>query len=68
MELTRVDWRTSTYSSVNGGECVEVGTASRRVAVRDSKKPDGPKLSFAPSQWREFTRRLSRLSRPRTNR
>ncbi|MBG0828274.1 DUF397 domain-containing protein [Planomonospora sp. ID67723] len=24
------------------------------VAVRDSKNPDGPKLVFAPAEWRAF--------------
>jgi hypothetical protein len=24
------------------------------VAVRDSKDPDGPKLAFAPDEWRRF--------------
>jgi len=31
---------------------------ARRVAVRDSKQPDGPWLAFTPAAWREFTRRL----------
>jgi hypothetical protein len=25
------------------------------VAVRDSKDPDGPKLTFAPAEWDAFT-------------
>jgi Domain of unknown function (DUF397) len=55
MELTRIKWRKSTYSSTNGGECVEVGTTGRTVAVRDSKNPDGPKLAFGPGSWQAFT-------------
>jgi Domain of unknown function (DUF397) len=55
MELTRIRWRKSTYSSTNGGNCVEVGTAPRTVAVRDSKDPAGPALAFAPGHWQAFT-------------
>jgi len=43
----RADWRKSTYSGGNGGECVEVATnLPGMVAVRDSKNPDGPILTF----------------------
>jgi len=56
MELTRIRWRKSTYSSTNGGECVEVGTTPHSVAVRDSKDPGGPALAFAPGRWQAFTR------------
>jgi Domain of unknown function (DUF397) len=56
MELTRIRWRKSTYSSTNGGECIQVGTAPRTVAVRDSKDPAGPSLTFAPGRWQAFTR------------
>jgi hypothetical protein len=52
-------WRKSTYSGNNGGQCVEIaGTASRTVAVRDSKDQQGPKLAFTPETWRAFTRSL----------
>jgi Domain of unknown function (DUF397) len=39
-----------------GGACVEAASSpAAAVAVRDSKDPDGPKLGFAPDQWRAFT-------------
>ena len=41
-----LQWRKATYSSGNGGNCIEVATADRTVAVRDSKNPDGPRLAF----------------------
>ncbi len=48
-------WRKSTYSG-NGGACVEVASgAPSVVAVRDSKDPDGPKLTFTPEGWKAFT-------------
>ncbi|WBB69819.1 DUF397 domain-containing protein [Micromonospora sp. WMMD812] len=53
LDLTRVPWRTSTRSSGNGN-CVEVGAAAGRIAVRDSKDRPGPVLVFAPSAWRAF--------------
>jgi hypothetical protein len=58
-DLTRIGWRRSTYSGANGGNCIEVGTAARAVAVRDSKDPRGPALTFAPGNWQAFTRRVT---------
>ncbi len=49
-------WRKSSYSTTNGGACVEVALAPPAVVgVRDSTDPDGPELGFAPEQWRAFT-------------
>ena len=50
-------WRKATHSGDNGGGCVEVATADTEIAVRDSKDPAGPNLSFAPSAWRSFLTR-----------
>jgi hypothetical protein len=58
MDMTRITWRKATYSSGNGGNCIEVGTADRSVAVRDSKNPEGPKLAFTSESWQAFTRTL----------
>jgi hypothetical protein len=56
VDVTRADWRKSSYSSANGGQCVEVArNLPGAVAVRDSKDPDGPKLMFSPAVWRAFT-------------
>jgi Domain of unknown function (DUF397) len=47
-------WRKSSYSNT-GANCVEVATTrSGKVAVRDSKSPDGGTLSFSPDEWRTF--------------
>ena len=55
MDLTRADWRKSTFSSSNGGNCVEVArNIPGVVAVRDSKDPEGPALAFTPAEWRSF--------------
>ncbi|MCT2544399.1 DUF397 domain-containing protein [Streptomyces atratus] len=50
----------SSYSSGNG-ECVEVArNLPHTVAVRDSKRPDGPLLVLAPAAWDTFTADLRR--------
>jgi hypothetical protein len=54
-DLTGARWRTSTRSSSNGGNCVEVAdNLPGVVAVRDSKDPAGPVLQFAPAAFRAF--------------
>jgi len=54
--LDGAQWRKSTYTGSNGGNCVEVaGNLPGIVAVRDSKDPHGPKLVFSPDEWRAFT-------------
>jgi hypothetical protein len=54
VDLSRIEWRKASYSANGGGNCVEVGTAGRVVAVRDSKDPGGPRLVFAPKEWQAF--------------
>jgi hypothetical protein len=54
VDLSRIEWRVASYSANGGGNCVEVGTAGRVVAVRDSKDPDGPKLAFQLEEWQAF--------------
>jgi hypothetical protein len=53
--LTGVDWFTSSYSNDQGGACVE-GARLRdgRMAVRDSKDPQGPALVFPAAAWTAF--------------
>ena len=62
MDLSRIDWRKASYSSGNGGACIEVAAVPRTVAVRDSKDPAGPALAFTPGRWREFTRRVKTVA------
>ena len=55
MEPSRLTWRKASYSTTNGGGCVEVAAIlPGTVAVRDSKDPDGPILTLAPASWRGF--------------
>jgi hypothetical protein len=59
LDLSRLAWRTSSYSGANGS-CVEVAPAGddpsgqRLIAVRDSKDRGGPALVFTAGQWRAF--------------
>jgi Domain of unknown function (DUF397) len=52
-----LSWRKSSYSSSNGGDCVEVGATPRTIAVRDSKNPGGVNLTITRDSWLAFTRR-----------
>jgi hypothetical protein len=50
------EWFTSSYSGAPNNECVECATnLPRHVLVRDSKDPDGPRLTFSPDAWRSFS-------------
>lgn len=55
-DLCGARWRKSSYSD-GQANCVEVAAAGV-VAVRDSKSPNGPGLTFTPKAWRQFTGRL----------
>jgi hypothetical protein len=47
-------WRKSSYSGDTGGACVEVAAQPCRVAVRDSKNPEGPAFAVAPAAFTAF--------------
>jgi hypothetical protein len=53
-----LSWRKSSYSTSNGGDCVEVSITPHTIAVRDSKSPYGTALAFTPSKWLAFTHRM----------
>ena len=60
LDLSRAVWRKSSYSNGQGGACVEITTnLPAVVAVRDSKDPQGPALTFTPRAWHAFIRALS---------
>jgi hypothetical protein len=48
------NWRKSSYSGSNGGECVEIAAAGA-VLVRDTADRSGPVLTFTADVWRAFT-------------
>jgi hypothetical protein len=48
-------WRKASYSA-NGNNCVETGSVSGLVLIRDTKDAGhGPVLSVSPAEWRRFT-------------
>lgn len=59
MERIIQNWRKSSYSSGNGGECVEAAHALGVVLVRDSKnRGTGPELRITLEDWQRLTATL----------
>ncbi|MFE5939574.1 DUF397 domain-containing protein [Streptomyces sp. NPDC056470] len=66
MSSTELAWFKSSYSSGEGGNCIEVAYdwqqpthngaegAPAAIHVRDSKVPHGPQLAVAPTAWASF--------------
>ena len=55
IDLSRAEWRKSSRSGGNGGQCVEVAhNLTAVVAVRDSKDRHGGTLVFSRLTWAEF--------------
>jgi hypothetical protein len=58
-------WRKSSYSDDRGGDCVEVAQlpalrgARGAVAVRDSKDPEGPHLTFPAASFARLVRSVA---------
>jgi hypothetical protein len=53
-----VNWRKSTYSSANGGECVELASGQGTILVRDTTNRDGLTLSCPAAAWTAFLHTL----------
>ncbi|MFI9363952.1 DUF397 domain-containing protein [Kitasatospora sp. NPDC053057] len=47
-------WFKSSYSSEQGGNCVEALRLSSGVAIRDSKDKSGPHLQFTTEAWQSL--------------
>lgn len=56
--MESLNWRKSTHSSGNGGECVETASTAGRVLVRDTTDRDGGTLAFTADAWAAFTASL----------
>ncbi|WP_372410416.1 DUF397 domain-containing protein [Streptomyces luteireticuli] len=51
------EWVKSSYSSGQGGQCVEWAPSRAThgaIPIRDSKRPQGPSLTFSSPSWRSF--------------
>ena len=55
MNNDHVTWHKSSYSNGTGGACVEIADLDGGHAVRDSKNPTGPALTFTAAEWTAFT-------------
>lgn len=47
------NWRKSTYSDANGGDCVEVASTDG-VMVRDTTNRDGMVVTVTAEAWHKF--------------
>jgi Domain of unknown function (DUF397) len=52
----RPAWTKATASGA--GACVEIAVIDGKIAVRDSKHPDGGILSYPVNDWSEFLQRV----------
>ena len=51
--MSSLMWTKSSFST-NDGACVETAKDGGHMLMRDSKDPDGPRLSFLPGEWDAF--------------
>ncbi|MEU4039979.1 DUF397 domain-containing protein [Streptomyces collinus] len=54
MSDTAPEWFKSSYSSGEGGACLEVALRPTSVHIRDSKTPASPHLTVTPAAWAAF--------------
>ncbi|MCX4701147.1 DUF397 domain-containing protein [Streptomyces sp. NBC_01373] len=54
MKIKATQWRKSSYSGDQGGDCVEIAEATTTIAIRDSKTPAGPILTLDPAAFTTF--------------
>lgn len=52
--VPKAAWFKSSYSTGDGGECVEIAATPAHVHIRDSKRLTGPILTFGPDAWTGF--------------
>lgn len=61
MELERRIWRKSSYSTGNGGNCIEIAVAPQDVAVRDSKDPHGPHIVLTRDDFQHLAKAIKNI-------
>lgn len=59
--LSELAWFKSSYSSGEGGQCVEIALRPTTIHIRDSKQPpsSAPTLALSPSAWKAFLSAIS---------
>ena len=55
---TDLSWRKSSYSD-GEGECLEIALTPTTIHIRDSKTPENPHLTVAPTTWTTFLTHVS---------
>lgn len=58
MDNMNDSWRKSTYSTGNGGDCVEIGKAAAGILVRDTKDRAGHVMRVSAGEWKRFVGEL----------
>jgi hypothetical protein len=58
--MENMNWRKSSYSGSNSGNCVEVADQGNRVMVRDTKDRADVTLRFSPAAWLRFAEQVKR--------
>jgi hypothetical protein len=53
-----MEWRKSTYSTGDGGNCVETASSAGQVMVRDTTNRAGGTLTFGVAVWEQFIQTL----------
>jgi hypothetical protein len=48
-------WRKSSYSTGDGGDCVETASSSAVILVRDTADRNGTTLAVSAQAWERFT-------------
>ncbi|WAX78281.1 MULTISPECIES: DUF397 domain-containing protein [unclassified Streptomyces] len=62
--LSPIRWRKSSYSNVDGGNCLEVADGfPDAVPVRDSKAAEGPILMIPRPAWTQFVGSIKHTSK-----
>jgi hypothetical protein len=63
IDLSRANWRKSSHSGGNGGQCVEVArNLTGVVVVRDSKARQEATLVFSRAAWAGFIASLREVA------
>lgn len=58
-DLSAAQWRKSSYSNAEGGDCLEVADHYPTLTpIRDSKRPEAPALIVTTSAWAAFIAHL----------
>ena len=52
----QLEWYKSSYSTEQGGNCLEVASEVDAIHIRDSKQSPGPTLTVPRDSWTGFLR------------